>query len=108
MRKPRKKPLHPYLKGLGAEIKKIRTSMGISLEILGTDIGLDASNLQKIERGQNLTVGTLLKICICLNISPAKFFDKLTWELNEEDIDALTTTRTIKKKSIVKRGRKKK
>ena len=97
MKKPRKKPLHPYLIELGAEVKQLRNQRKLSLETLGAEIGLDASNLQKIEQGQNLTLNTLLKLCICLKISPAKLFDKLTWDLNEKDIDALTTPRTIKK-----------
>jgi hypothetical protein len=59
---------------------------------------LDASNLQKIELGQNLTLSTLLKLCICLKTTPAKLFDKIKWDLTEEDIDAFATPRVIKKK----------
>jgi transcriptional regulator with XRE-family HTH domain len=106
MSKPRKKPIHPYLIGLGIEIKKLRIKREFSLEKLGIEIGLDASNLQKIELGQNLTLNTLLKLCICLNITPTKLFDKLKWDLTEEDIDALTTPRPIKKK-IAKKVKKK-
>ena len=108
MKKPRKKPLHPYLAGLGAEIRKIRLGKGLSLEVLGTDIGLDASNMQKIEQGQNLTISTLLKVCICLEISPGKFFDKLPWALKETDLDALTTPRVIKNKQAAKARKKRK
>lgn len=98
MLKPRKKPLHPYLAELGTEIKKLRVLRKMSLETLGGEIGLDASNLQKLELGQNLTINTLLKLCICLGITPAKMFDKLSWNLTEKDLDALTTPRVIKKK----------
>jgi len=108
MKKPRKKPLHPYLAGLGAEIRKIRLGKGLSLEVLGTDIGLDASNMQKIEQGQNLTISTLLKVCICLGISPTKFFDKLPWTLEQKDIDALTTPRVIKRKPVKTTRKKRK
>ena len=72
MKKPKKKPVHPYLIELGAEIRKIRLQRKLSLEVLGSEIGLDASNLQKIELGQNLTITTVLKVCICLKITPAK------------------------------------
>jgi DNA-binding Xre family transcriptional regulator len=106
MNKPRKKPLHPYLVELGAEVRKLRIKRELSLETLGGEIGLDASNLQKLEQGQNITLNTLLKLCICLNTSPAKLFDKLQWELTEDDIDALTTPRVIKMKPA-KRVRKK-
>jgi len=108
MKKPRKKPLHPYLAGLGAEIRKIRLGKGLSLEVLGTDIGLDASNLQKIELGQNLTLNTLLKLCISLDISPADFFKRLPWALGEQDIDALTTPRPVRRKSGLKTRKKRK
>lgn len=104
--KQRKKPLHPYLTELGTEIRKLRTQRKLSLETLGSEIGLDVSNLQKIEFGQNLTLNTLLKLCICLNVTPAKLFDKLDWELTEKDIDSLTTPRIIKKKSAKKPNKK--
>lgn len=104
--KPRKKPLHPYLVELGAELRVIRIERGLSLEVLGTEIGLDASNLQKIELGQNLTINTLLKLCICLGVSPAEFFDRLPWKLDEDDIDALTTPRPTKAKPTPTRKRK--
>ena len=97
MKKPKKKTAHPYLIELGAQIKQLRTHKKLSLETLGSEIGLDASNLQKIEQGQNLTLHTILKLCICLKTTPAKLFDKLTWDLTEKDIDALTNPRTIKK-----------
>ena len=103
MKKQAKRPVHPYLIELGSEIKKIRIHKKLSLEVLGGELGLDAANLQKIERGQNLTLNTLLKICICLKITPAKLLDKISWNLNEKDIDALTTPRVIKKKATKKK-----
>jgi len=106
MIKPRKKPIHPYLVELGREIRKLRLQRGMSLEVLGGEIGLDASNLQKIELGQNLTLNTILKLCICLDVSPAKLFDKLEWKLNEKDIDKLITSRIIKKKTVKKKKSK--
>lgn len=108
MIKPRKKPLHPYLVKLGAEIKKLRIQREMSLEMLGSEIGSDASNLQKLELGQNLTISTLLKLCICLDTTPAKFFDKLAWNLTDKDIDALTTPRVVKKNKKITKKRDKK
>jgi transcriptional regulator with XRE-family HTH domain len=108
MKKPRKKPLHPYLIEVGNEIKKLRTRQKISLEKLGSEMGLDGSNIQKIEQGQNLTLNTILKLCICLKTTPAKLFDKIQWDLNEEDIDVLTNPRIIKKKTIKKAPKKNK
>lgn len=106
--KERKKPIHPYLKDLGAEIKRVRVQRKLSLENVGSQIGLDASNLQKIEQGHNLTINTLLKLCILLRITPAKLLDKVQWSLTDKDIDALTTTRPIKKKKVKKEKSQKK
>lgn len=106
MTTPRKKPIHPYITELGSQIKKMRLQKKLSLEVLGGEIGLDASNLQKLELGQNLTLNTLLKLCICLKTTPSKLFDKLEWDLTEEDIDALTTPRPVKKRIIKKIIRK--
>lgn len=105
MKKPRKKPVHPYLLRVGEEIRKIRTQKKFSLEHLGGELGLDASNMRKLEIGQNLTLNTLLKLCICLEITPAKLFDKITWDLTAEDLDILTTLRPAKKKTV-KRSKK--
>ena len=103
MKKQRKKPVHPYLIELGSELKKVRIQKKLSLEVLGGEIGLDAANMQKIELGQNLTLNTLLKLCISLKITPVKLLDRIAWDLNEKDIDALTNPRIIKKKSAKKK-----
>jgi transcriptional regulator with XRE-family HTH domain len=99
MKKPRKKTVHPYILSVGAEIKKIRLQRKLSLDHLGSEIGLDASNVRKLEIGQNLTLNTLLKLCICLEITPAKLFDKISWDLTAEDLEVLTTVRSVKKNS---------
>lgn len=99
MSKPRKKQLHPYVISLGNEIKRLRLYRKLTLEELGSEINLDASNMRKIEMGHNITLNTLLKLCVCLKVTPAKLFDKLDWDLTEDDIDSLTTPRIIKKKN---------
>ena len=83
---------------MGEEIKKIRTQRNFSLEHLGGEIGLDASNMRKLELGQNITLNTLLKLCICLDTTPAKIFDKISWDLTNDDLDKLTTLRPIEKR----------
>jgi DNA-binding Xre family transcriptional regulator len=98
MKKPRKKIIHPYILSVGAEIKRIRLQRKLSLDRLGSEIGLDASNVRKLEMGQNLTLSTLLKLCICLDIAPVKIFEKINWDLTEKDLDSLTKPQTIKRK----------
>lgn len=103
MKKPVKKKIHPYILSVGQEIKKIRLQKKFSLDRLGSEIGLDASNVRKLEMGQNLTLSTLLKLCICLDVSPEKVFEKISWDLTEKDLDVLTKFQTTKKK--IKKGK---
>lgn len=97
IKKPKKKTIHPYLIELGFEIKKLRLEKGLSLERVGSEIGIDGSNLQKIELGNNITIQTLLKLCICLSVSPSEMLSNIKWDLTESDLDKLTTPRIIKK-----------
>lgn len=103
--KSRKKPIHPYLKEIGAHIKALRDKKQLSLETIGATIGIGGSNLQKIENGANITLSSLIKIFIVLEITPVQFFSGLSWEVTEDDIEELTTPRTVIKKKL-KRKRK--
>jgi transcriptional regulator with XRE-family HTH domain len=101
--KARKKPIHPYLKKIGERIKHFRVEKGLSLEALGIAIGIDGANMQKIEKGANITLSTLIKIFVILEINPLQFFNELPWKLSGDDIEALTITRPIKKKGAKKK-----
>ena len=59
-----------YLAEIGSNIKINRLKKGLSLEKLGLDIGLDKSNMFRIEKGQNITLLTLIKIALILDIKP--------------------------------------
>jgi transcriptional regulator with XRE-family HTH domain len=102
-KKPKKKSKHLFLVELGAEIKRLRIQNKLSLESLGSELGIDGSNLQKIEQGHNITLNTLLKLCICLKITPSKLFDSIEWNLTENDLDELSVPKTIRKKNSVKK-----
>jgi transcriptional regulator with XRE-family HTH domain len=71
---------------VGEQIKYFRKDKGISLESLGLDIGLDGSNMNKIEKGQNITLATLFKILSALKITPKDFFYEL--ELNTDEFES--------------------
>lgn len=103
--KPRKKPIHPYLKSIGSHIKRLRDNKEMSLETLGDSIGIGGSNLQKIENGANITLSSLIKICIALEITPVQFFDNIPWKLSLDDIEELTIPRKIVVKKLKKKGR---
>lgn len=59
-----------YLKSVGENIKYYRKQRKLSLEVLGLDIGLDKSNMHKIESGKNITLLTVLKIAVVLKVNP--------------------------------------
>lgn len=56
---------------LGENIKKKRKKKGLTLEQLGLEIGLTRMQVNRIEKGYNITMTTLLKITIALNLKPA-------------------------------------
>lgn len=64
-----------FLKAVGENIRYYRKAKGYTLEALGEDIGLDKSNTYRIERGKNITLLTLLKIAIFLDVPPQKLLD---------------------------------
>lgn len=59
-----------FLKGVGENIKHYRNLQGLSLDKLGIEIGLDKSNMHKIEAGKNITLSTLLKLALVLKVKP--------------------------------------
>jgi transcriptional regulator with XRE-family HTH domain len=65
-----KKPEKAFLKVVGDNIRHYRQQAGFTLEQLGEDIGLDKSNLHRIEQGKNITLLTLLKIAVFLDKDP--------------------------------------
>lgn len=75
-----------FLKQIGDNIRKERLKKGFTLAGLGEDIGLDKSNMHKIEQGKNITLVTLIKISAYLEIHPIKLFQK-TNEIGIKDIE---------------------
>lgn len=68
-------PTQDFLKAIGENIRYYRQKRGFTLEALGDDIGLDKGNMHKIEAGKNITVLTLLKISLFLEVDPVKLLD---------------------------------
>jgi transcriptional regulator with XRE-family HTH domain len=62
--------LKDYLKSVGQNIKKYRKKKGLSMEDLGMEIGLDRMNINRIEKGLNMTLSTILKLSLALDIKP--------------------------------------
>ncbi len=56
---------------VGDNIRRYRAKRGYTLDQLGLDIGLDKSNMYRIEQGKNITLLTLMKIAAVLEVTPA-------------------------------------
>jgi transcriptional regulator with XRE-family HTH domain len=67
----KRNPVDEFLVQVGDNIRRVRTRHGFTLEELGRDIGLDKSNMHRIEQGRNITLVTLLKIAAFLDVPPA-------------------------------------
>lgn len=86
-----------YLKSVGENIKFYRKQRGFSLDILGLDIGLDKSNMHKIEAGKNITLLTVLKLAVVLKVKPEQLVS----------VESLPTPEEIDKELVKKEKRRK-
>ncbi|WP_164879143.1 helix-turn-helix domain-containing protein [Flavobacterium cerinum] len=67
-----------FLKALGQKIKKIRTEKGYTQAQLSADLGMEISQISRIERGVvNTSVLNLKKIASLLNVSIKDLFGSL-------------------------------
>ena len=82
----KKNPVNVFLQQVGDNIRKERIKKGYTLAALGEDIGLDKSNMHKIEQGKNITLVTLLKIAAFLEIHPTKLLTQ-TSEITIQDVE---------------------
>lgn len=75
----KRSPAHagdPNLVALGAEIRRLRTDVGLSQEALADLAEVDRSYMGGVERGEhNLSLMRLLKICRALNQKPSVLLD---------------------------------
>lgn len=71
---------------VGDNIRKARTKRGYTLDQLGCDIGLDKSNMFRIEQGKNITLLTLIKISAILEVSPSELL-KVDFKLVQADAE---------------------
>ncbi len=63
-----------FLKQFGKQIKTLRIKNNLTQRDLADKSGLEESAIQRIERGYNSTLKTLLKLANALDISFEEFF----------------------------------
>lgn len=101
----RPEPTQEFLVAVGDNIRYYRKKKGFTLEALGEDIGLDKSNMHHIEAGKNITLLTLLKIALFLDVEPSKLLNTkvyLTME-DAEDYIIRKKSKRVKKSTRKKR-----
>lgn len=90
-----------FLCQLGENIKKKRKKKGLTLEQLGLEIGLTRMQVNRIEKGYNITMTTLLKITIALNLKPADLV-VFNFSNKKEALEGLVNNSKSNKKSSKK------
>ena len=95
-----------YLKAIGENIRHYRQKRGYTLEVLGDHIGLDKGNMHKIEAGKNVTVLTLLKIALFLDVPGAKLLDT-DMKLSSKDAGKFVARKKSSKAKTKSKGKKK-
>lgn len=70
--------IDPIDQWVGLRLKRRRDQMDISQDELGKKIGLTFQQVQKYEKGANrISASTMLRIAVCLNITPDYFYEGL-------------------------------
>ncbi|PIF69463.1 helix-turn-helix domain-containing protein [Flavobacterium sp. 2] len=65
-----------FLKAFGQNLKKKRTEKGFTQEQLSNDLGVEISQISRVERGVlNTSVLNIKKIATALNIAVTDLFD---------------------------------
>ena len=91
---------HPFLILVGENIAKYRIKRKLSMEQLGLEVGLTRAHIHRIENGYNVTMITILKLGIALNVQPYKLL-QVGYELNKEELEELLIPKP--KKTIPKK-----
>jgi transcriptional regulator with XRE-family HTH domain len=93
-----KTDIHPYFKLVGENIAKYRKKRKLSQEGLGLEIGLTRMHINRIEKGDNLTLRTLLRLAIALDVDPYKLL-KVDYPLSKDELEGLAVSKPLRKKA---------
>ena len=86
-----------FLKLVGANITKYRKKKKLSFEKLAAEIGLNSGHIYRMEKGQNITLLTLFKLALALEITPEKFL-KVKYPFHKEELAGLIKDKKSSKK----------
>ena len=77
-----------FLRLIGENIKKKRIKKDWTQEELGLEIGLTRMKVSRIEKGYNITLTTLLKLALALDVKPENII-KVNFISKKEDLEGL-------------------
>lgn len=86
-----------FLTRIGENIRKKRKKKNLTLEQLGLEIGLTRMQVNRIEKGYNITLVTLLKVAMALNVKPGKIVE-FEFKIKKEDLEGLVNNNKANKK----------
>ena len=84
----KKQEPNEFLKLVGANITRHRKKKKLSFEKLGAEIGLNSGHIYRMEKGYNITLLTLFKLALALEITPDKLL-KVKYSFNKEELAEL-------------------
>lgn len=90
-----------FLASIGENIKKKRKKNGLTMEQLGLEIGLTRMQVNRIEKGYNITMTTLLKLSLALGVKTDDLV-KFDYKFKKEDLERLVNNNKSSKKKIKK------
>lgn len=87
-----------FMLSVGENIAKKRKKKLLTLEQLGLEVGLTRMQIHRIEKGYNITLTTLLKIAIALDVKPESLL-KINLLLKREDLENLVNESKANKRT---------
>lgn len=91
-----------FLGKLGENIKKKRKKKGLTMEELGLEIGLTRMQVNRIENGYNITMVTLLKLSMALEIKIDQLV-KFDTKFRKDDLNKLVDNNKASKLKVKKK-----
>lgn len=85
------------LSALGNRIKKLRVQRGLTMESLGLEVGLTRMQINRIEKGHNVTFKTIVKLAMALKVKP-EILVKIKFKYTPDVLEAIVNEMSVRRK----------
>lgn len=106
MKREEKDVSKAFLAKIGETVKKTRIERNLSLEELGLEVGLTRMQMHRIQKGYNITMTTLLKLSMALDVKPEDLV-KFDHKFKKEDLERLVNVNKASKLKPKKQAKQK-